>query len=56
VIICGIIGGLAGMYSAVNASNELNVKEKISMEARLVRVETKVDLILQKISTTYHPE
>ena len=44
-----IVASIAAMYANVSASNVQSVKDKIDIETRLVRLETKVDLVLEKV-------
>lgn len=44
--IVGIIGGIAGMWTAVSANTEHQSDDRVGLETRLVRVETKVDMII----------
>jgi len=41
-----VLGGIAGMWTSVQAANKSDENEKILIESRLSRLETKMDLIL----------
>jgi len=42
----GIVGGIAGMWTSVQANTEHATDDRVGLETRLVRVETKVDMII----------
>jgi len=47
VVMCvSVLGGIAGMWTSVQAANKSDANEKVLIESRLSRLETKMDLIL----------
>ena len=47
IVMCvSVLGGIAGMWTSVQAANKSDENEKILIESRLSRLETKMDLIL----------
>jgi hypothetical protein len=47
ILMCvSVLGGIAGMWTSVQAANKSDTNEKVLIESRLSRLETKMDLIL----------
>ena len=41
-----VLGGIAGMWTSVQAANKSDANEKVGLEHRLTNLESKMDLIL----------